>query len=191
MRCVNASLLYSMDLHWSWPGGGDGNSSGSGDDGGGSSSSSRVPAGGGGGGNVCLWVAAGTVFLDVLTWSFPSLTAAMLRSSAASGVCCPTLPSLGRLYLFCLVHSWGLHSAYLSASASAATRFTNHLVTLVTRPTLRLAHSTGPQPARTAPAAPTGEEQSDQAPAAAVAQPPAITRPVHQKLLGHTGSIHR
>lgn len=85
--CVNSSLLYSMDLHWSLGSEagdgstGDGITLRGGQSGGGGDSSGGVS----GCGDVCLWVAAGTVFLDVLTWSFPSLTTAMLRASAASG----------------------------------------------------------------------------------------------------------
>ncbi len=81
MCCVNSSLLYSMDLHWSLGSEASDGSTGDGITLRGGDSSGGVS----GWGDVCLWVAAGTVFLDVLTWSFPSLTTAMLRASAAAG----------------------------------------------------------------------------------------------------------
>lgn len=146
MRCVNAPLLYSMDLRWhvdgasgaitssssssagsgggslsGFSGGGTGSGGGGlrrrggvsdndGTDGGsgtgtgdrGSSKTngwlqrrrgvSNTGGGGGsevrgssGGGNATLWVAAGTVFLDVLTWSGPALSLDTLRSCISKG----------------------------------------------------------------------------------------------------------
>ena len=81
-------------------GGGDGGGSGCGSDGGSTQgfddggresagSRNRIGSGGSGtgdGGAATLWVAAGTVFLDVLTWTGPTLALAMLRSRAAAGV---------------------------------------------------------------------------------------------------------
>ena len=108
VACANSALLYSMDLLWLQA---PAKSSAAEADGAAGSEPQSCGAllrgrgaaaisikasscGGGGsnssGGELCLWVAAGSVFLTVLTWQFSGLTPAMLHRAAAAAAAAAT-----------------------------------------------------------------------------------------------------